>query len=140
VRAALLAAAVVLAAAGSAAGASSLSEFRTPSRNIGCIYAPKDSTSPTYLRCDIRTGLRPKPARPAKCDLDWGDSYTLLVRGLAKITCHGDTTLDPRYRVLHYGSTWKRGGFSCTSRRTGLRCRGPAGHGFFLSKQHSYRF
>lgn len=56
------------------------------------------------------------------------------------VTCHGDTAIDPRSRVLRYGATWKKGGFVCTSKRAGLRCRNRGGHGFFLSRRRSYRF
>jgi len=110
--------------------------FQTPSHNIGCAY----STSPANLRCDIRSGLRPRPPRPGNCDLDWGDSYRLGPRGRATIICHGDTAIDPQSRVLRYGSTWRRGGFTCRSKTTGLRCRNRSGHGFFMSHQRSNRF
>ena len=113
--------------------------FRTPSGNIGCMYASDPSFAPN-LRCDIRSRLRPVPPRPAKCDLDWGDSYELNLTGRARLTCHGDTAIDPRARVLAYGVTWRRNGFSCVSRLAGLTCRNRSGHGFFLSRKRSYRF
>jgi two-component sensor histidine kinase len=31
-------------------------------------------------------------------------------------------------------AAWSRGGFRCTSMRTGLACRNRSGHGFFLSR------
>ncbi|MGQ0572541.1 MAG: hypothetical protein ACT4P5_23780, partial [Armatimonadota bacterium] len=40
------------------AQAVSLEFFRLPSGNIGCLYFHESSAS---LRCDIRTGLKPKP-------------------------------------------------------------------------------
>ena len=40
--------------------------------------------------------------------------------------------------VLGYGKTWKRSGFTCVSRSTGLTCR-RGSHGFFLSRE-SRRF
>jgi hypothetical protein len=135
VAASLAAGSLVL--AGSAA-ASVLISFRTPSGNIGCVFASGDG--PTSLRCDIRSRLRPRPAKPRNCGLDWGDSYTLEVRGRAVLTCHGDTAIIPHARVLRYGRTWKRAGFVCRSRRTGLRCHNASGHGFFMSRQRSYRF
>jgi hypothetical protein len=122
-----------------AAGATVIS-FRTPSGNIGCVYA-SGLGSGSNLRCDIRSGLKPKPPRPGGCvDLDWGDSYELDRTGRAHLTCHGDTAILPSARVLRYGKNWSRGGFSCSSRVSGLRCRNASGHGFFLSKQRSYRF
>ena len=112
--------------------------FRTPSGNIGCTF--NSGLTPATLRCDIRSGLRPRPTKPRGCDLDWGDSYELRLRERAAITCHGDTAIVPRSRVLRYGTRWRRGGFTCTSRVTGLRCTNRSGHGFFLSRAHSYRF
>jgi hypothetical protein len=60
--------------------------------------------------------------------------------GRVQVTCHGDTAILQRARVLCYGASWTRGGFVCTSRFTGLRCRNASDHGFVLSKQRSYRF
>lgn len=133
-------AAALVAAVSASASKSALVSFRTPSGNIGCIYASEEPGLPANLRCDIRSGLRPKPGRPKGCDLDYGDSYALLKFGRTLVTCHGDTTLDPRAPVLAYGRTWRRNGFTCTSKSTGLRCTNTAGHGFFMSRAHSYRF
>jgi hypothetical protein len=117
--------------------ATTLIAFQTPSHNIGCVYASDGGGS---IRCDIRSRLRPLPRRPRGCDLDWGDSYSLQRNGRAILTCHGDTAILPRSRVLDYGATWSHGGFTCTSRAVGLRCRNASGHGFFLSRARSYRF
>ena len=116
-----------------------LVSFRTPSGNIGCVYA-SGLGLPATLRCDIRSRLKPLPPKPRGCGLDWGDSYELRETGRAIVTCHGDTAIDPRSRVLRYGASWARGRFACASRLQGLRCRNASGHGFFLSRQHSYRF
>ena len=126
-------------AAAAAASAGPVVSFRTPTGNIGCVSTSGLGPGAS-LRCDIRSGLRPRPQRPGNCDLDWGDSYQLSATGRAAITCHGDTAIDPRARVLRYGSTWQRSGFTCRSKPTGLRCRNRSGHGFFVSKRHSYRF
>jgi hypothetical protein len=127
-------------AAGSAqAGKFAFSSFRTPSGNIGCVYA-SGSGSPTSLRCDIRSGLRPRPHKPRGCRLAWGDSYEMNATGRVIITCHGDTAILPKARILRYGATWRRGGFTCHSRTVGLRCENRSGHGFFLSRGHSARF
>jgi hypothetical protein len=121
------------------ASASPVVILRTPTGNIGCVYTSGLAPGPS-LRCDIRSGLRPRPSKPRGCTLDWGDSYELSPTGRARITCHGDTAIDPSARVLRYGSVWQRGGFTCRSKTAGLRCRNRGGHGFFLSRQHSYRF
>ncbi|MGZ8739995.1 MAG: DUF6636 domain-containing protein [Gaiellaceae bacterium] len=40
-----------------------------------------------------------------------------------------------RVPVLRYGRSWTWHGIRCTSRRTGLTCKNPSGHGFVLSRQ-----
>jgi hypothetical protein len=118
--------------------------FSTPSKNIGCQYArfeaqPNAPGFPATLRCDIRTGLRPKPAKPRGCNLDWGDSFEMRKRSRVSVTCHGDTALGDRH-ILRYGKTWRHDGFTCVSRTTGLTCKNLAGHGFFLSRERSRSF
>jgi Family of unknown function (DUF6636) len=114
--------------------------FRTPSGNIGCVYSPAALGTKAALRCDIRSGIQPKPTRPKGCDLDYGDSYELRRARRAILVCHGDTAIDPRAPVLRYGNTWRRNGITCRSRATGLRCSNASGHGFFMSRAQSYRF
>jgi hypothetical protein len=114
-----------------------LIQFRTPSANIGCVYS---SDGGLYLRCDILSGLKPKPAKPKGCRLDWGYGYELSPFGRAKVVCAGDTAVDRRAQVLRYGQAWARGGFRCVSRTSGLRCTNRSKHGFVLSRAHSYRF
>jgi Family of unknown function (DUF6636) len=125
VRALLAAAALALALP---AGSSAVFvQFQLPSKNIGCAY----STGPTSLRCDIRSGLKPEPRR--SCELDW-TGIAMRPTGRPAPECAGDTALLPTARVLRYGQTWRRGGFACTSRVTGLTCRNRSGRGFFLSR------
>jgi hypothetical protein len=134
----VIVAALTLALTGSAA-ASVVVSFRTPSGNIGCTFASGLGPGPN-LRCDIRSGLKSMPPRPRNCDLDWGFGYSMAPTGRAQVVCAGDTALIPTSRVLRYGSSWSRGGFTCKSRVQGLRCRNRRGHGFFLSRARSYRF
>jgi hypothetical protein len=115
-------------------------QFRMPSGNIGCVYANFPTVS---LRCDILSKIRPLPPRPASCNPDygaWGYAYSMARHGRAVAICVSDTAIDPRAKVLAYGSTWKHGVFRCQSSTAGLRCTNADGHGFFLSRQHSYRF
>jgi hypothetical protein len=135
--AAFLLAAMVIETAGGAAARDQVIEFATPSGNIGCVYA-RMSGSPTELRCDINSGLRPKPARPKGCNLDWGDSLAMEKHGRVYTVCHGDTALGGK--PLAYGRTWRHDGFTCTSRTSGLTCKNLSGHGFFLSRERSRRF
>ncbi len=137
----LLGAALLLAGSAGAASAKPPATFQTPSRNIGCIYLPASGTDRAYLRCDIGGGLHPPPPRPKSCDLDWGYGYAIVgAYGRARPFCAGDTARDPRAPVLQYGRTWRGGPFTCVSRSVGLRCTSRSGHGFFLSREHSYTF
>ena len=116
----MIAAIVVLAAAGSF--------FQLPSKNIGCAY----DANPTFLRCDIRSGLSPRPR--GKCELDW-TGLEIKPTGRATPSCAGDTALLPGAPVLAYGKTWSRGGITCRSRITGLRCTNRSGRGFTLARE-----
>jgi hypothetical protein len=122
-----------LALAGPAGAAGSGTFFRTPSGNIYC-------GSFGLLRCDIRSGLVPKPPKPAACDFDWGQTYLLGRTGAARVGCVSDSVFSPTARVLRYGTRWSGGGTTCLSRAAGLRCTNRSGHGFFLSRAHSFRF
>jgi hypothetical protein len=110
--------------------------FQTPTHNIGCAYG----SPPATLRCDIRSGLKPPPPRPKGCVDDWTFGYEVEATGRAHTVCASDTVFTPGARVVRYGTTWRGGPLTCKSRRSGLRCTNRSGHGFFLSKQHSYRF
>jgi len=130
-----LALALVLLVAAAAASGSALGRstkfvtFRMPSKNIAC--GVLTGFGPTVLRCDIFSGLKPRPA--ARCELDWvGVS---MAKKAATPTCAGDTVSDPKAPVLAYGSVWKHGIFTCLSSWAGLSCANAAGHGFFLSRE-----
>ena len=129
----LVASVAVVPAAGAGAATTF---FRTPSKNIYCAWI----SAPAVLRCDILSGVRPLPRRPASCDFDWGAGYDLRRTGPARILCVSDSVVTSSARVLTYGWTWRRGGFICVSRRTGVRCRNATGRGFFLSRERSFRF
>jgi hypothetical protein len=42
-------------------------------------------------------------------------------------------------RVLRFGERWRKSGFRCTSRRSGLTCRNRAGNGWWLGRRFGYR-
>jgi hypothetical protein len=105
--------------------------LQMPSRNIGCIFGQ----SPRYVRCDIRSGLKPAPPRPRGCDLDWAYGLEMTPVSRPKTFCAGDTAL-AQGPVLAYGATLRIEGFTCLSQRSGLRCTNRARHGFFLSRRH----
>jgi hypothetical protein len=129
-RVALLAFLVCAVGAASAHGSQrAFVPFRMPSGNIACAYIT--GFGPVTLRCDILSGLRPRPR--ARCEVDWtGLSMGL---GSARPTCAGDTVFDRRAPVLKYGTVWRRGPFTCISLLIGLSCTNRTGHGFFLSKE-----
>ena len=114
-----------------------LTFFHTPSHNVACVEIAGYSTS---LRCDILSGLKPRPARARGCTLDWGFGYIMVETGKPSLTCAGDSANDPHAKTIPYGVTWRIGPFICTSKRTGLHCQNRTGHGFFLSRAHSFRF
>jgi Family of unknown function (DUF6636) len=109
--------------------------FRSPTGNIGCVYAPDLGT----LRCDVRDGVKPLPPMPKSCEYDWGQGFWLHKTGQATIVCAGDTALGVG-AVLQYGSSWSRDGFSCASSSSGFRCKNSSGRGFFISRGEAYRF
>ena len=75
----------LLVAAGTAAAG--VVSFRMPSRNIECA----EVTGPrATLRCDIRSGVKPLPPKPATCELDWGAGYVMGRRGRAHVSCVSD--------------------------------------------------
>jgi hypothetical protein len=130
--------ALFLALAGSASAAVFM--FRTPSSNIGCIFSSEPGFGGPELRCDILSGLKPAPTRPKGCTLDWKYGFRIRLTGPGLKVCAGDTAVNRRAKAVPYGARWSRGGFTCLSRKAGLRCHNRSGHGFFLSKKHSYRF
>jgi hypothetical protein len=134
----VLVGALFLALTGSAHSA--IFMFRTPSANIGCAFSSEPELGGPYLRCDILSGLKPAPPRPKGCHVDWTFGYQMHPTGRAHTVCAGDTAVNRRAKVIPYGGRWVRGGFTCLSRKAGLRCRNRSGHGFFLSRAHSYRF
>jgi hypothetical protein len=101
--------------------------FKMPSRNVGC------QLQGTTLRCDIRSGLRPPPAK--SCAGDWG-GVTIGPKGPAKPLCASDTIYADSAPTLDYGSVWSGGGITCLSDQSGLQCAStPGRHSFFLSRQ-----
>lgn len=110
------------------AASPALVHFTTPSKNIGCLG------DRTFLRCDIvRTTVKPPP-KPRSCEFDWGNAFGLGPKSRGRRLCVSDSALGGR-RILRYGQTLRTGRIVCRSRREGLTCTNPSGHGFFLSRQ-----
>ncbi|EYD77303.1 hypothetical protein Rumeso_01010 [Rubellimicrobium mesophilum DSM 19309] len=129
-RALLLAVALVPAGA----AADTLTFFRTPSDNIHCMGV--QGADGTFVDCEIlqRNDSRPLMPRPADCDLEWGDRFTVSSTGPAGLGCHGDTVRDPNGAVLPYGQAVRFGPIACSVTEQGLTCQNASGHGFFLSR------
>jgi hypothetical protein len=134
-----LGATALLVATGTALAASGANTFRMPSGNIYCSYEHY-SFAPIDLRCEIRSGVKPLPPRPRSCEFDWGAGYAMRQTGRPYILCISDTIHDAKAKVLTYGTTWRGGAFTCSSKTTGLRCTNRSGHGFVLSRERSYTF
>jgi len=115
-------------------------QFRMPSNNVFCAYVVSSSPYAKYLRCDIMSGIKPKPTGGRCVEGSRGFSADIDVTGKATFPCSSDTVYNKSARKLAYGKNWSRGGFTCKSTMAGLRCSNLSRHGFFLSKQHSYRF
>ncbi len=129
-RLALAVAALLLAPAATAQAG--VSGFQTPSGNIFCAY--QSSEDYRSLRCDISRTTNKPPPKPSSCDYDWGYYFGLSPRGKGHRACVSDTPMDPSFKKLAYGKTWKRGPFTCRSRTANLRCTNTRGHGFQLSR------
>ena len=114
----LVGAVVLLVGIGSAVAKTS--SFRTPSKNIYCLYSSSGGPGPV-IRCDV---------------LSLNDVRFLLDRRhkaqRIKVT---DSVVNSRARALRYGSKRRFGLFNCVSRTTGLTCRSRRSrHGFKLSR------
>lgn len=136
--------ALVALAASATAGFSSSKDayidFRMPSNNVFCAYISSTSPRYTYLRCDIMSHLKPMPSSSGCVEGSRGVSVDMNVTGRATYPCSSDTVYNTHARKLAYGTTWRHGGFTCKSQMSGLTCTNMSGHGFFLSRAHSYRF
>ena len=101
--------------------------FRTPSENIAC------ALTRSAVRCDIVRKTWQPPAKPADCELDWGNGLALS-NGQATVTCAGDTLIGTSESTLQYGEALTAGTVRCDSENSGLTCQDEkTGHGFTLA-------
>jgi Family of unknown function (DUF6636) len=118
------------------AAAAGIGTFRTPSGNIVCQHFVAATAS---VECGIRSGLvGVRPVRKCAAGDPTTGRVVLPALGRAqRVRCAGDPGpfLFRTPPVLRYGRTWRGGGISCASARTGLTCRNRSGHGFFLSRE-----
>ena len=103
--------------------------FQSPSKNIGCAATDGE------VRCDIKQHTWKAPAKPAGCELDYGNGLAIEAGSTAGFVCAGDTTLN-NGNVLEYGEVNKVGLISCKSTEAGMTCvDDETGRGFFLARE-----
>ncbi|PZF77652.1 hypothetical protein DK847_04225 [Aestuariivirga litoralis] len=122
-RAALVMAALVLATPASAVefkeSPYGFIAFTMPSNNVGCIYRDEEGTG-LVLECD-----RAEPSY-VRVRL-FQDGKPKLYKDVADPSCCGAENDFP------YGTSWRKGPFSCASTKAGLRCNNGE-HGFSMSR------
>src|SRR5262249_36079476 len=129
--------AVVAAIAATSAAAANTGYFKTSDGSIWCVWGGG-------VQCGIKNGfLKPKPKNNCKGSLDSvGNRIGFAAKGKAKVVaCAGDAGPfgNPKAtKVLKAGKTWKKGGMSCTARRSSMTCKNKSHHGFMVSRA-SYR-
>jgi hypothetical protein len=132
-----------LSQSGLAGSTMTLPGFRSPSRNISCLFVPGSAGSGSRLLCAIAhsgyaKSLQQRCMGPTGAGVDWhGFALTPLRTG--GISCSGGilyspATQHPSYVILPYGKTWRQGVFTCWSRVTGVTCRNRTSHGLFISR------
>ena len=89
--------------------------FHNDSGTVGC------SIDAQSVRCDAASPTFTPPAKPAACELDWGQAIS-IEGGLVDFRCVGDTTLNNDGPVLHSGDVITRGPLSCTAVGDGVQC------------------
>jgi hypothetical protein len=108
--------------------------FENPRHNVGCVI------SSSGARCDVRDREWEPPPKPDWCEVDWGNGLEVDRRGVANFVCAGDTVLGGK-RVLGYRESIKRGRFSCTVHRNGVRCVNVRSeHGFKIARRYARWF
>jgi len=116
---------LIVALALPAAASARVSWFHSPSGNIQCEVASKDSRG-NYAYCQTFN-----PAASVKLGVK---GHSKLCRGAG---CVGDGP--PNAFTLRYGHSVHVGPFTCTSRTDGMRCT-VGGHGFLISRRGISRF
>jgi hypothetical protein len=143
----LLGAAALGALALPASAAAALAHFTTPSGNIDCIGF---TTPAPGVQCLVQKAAWPRvPPRPAGCDLDWSATEISIANRHVRLgSCRGDigplcapaSAGADACRVLRYGRSTTIASIRCTSRTSGVTCRGAGGRGAgFTVAREGYR-
>ena len=118
-----------------APAAARLTQFRSPSNNIGCLISW--SAKSAYARCDALKHAWQIRHRPRGCPsfTDYGQGFDVTKFGRrGHVVCAGDTALGAG-KHLRYGHSISHGGINCTSSQRGMTCRNRRHHGFFISRE-----
>ena len=112
--------------------------FMTPSGNIFCNGSIEGTSE---ITCTIveRSGPPAMPD-PGMCNGVWGHQFSLDAVRPARVECAKPPAPVTYTDIAPYGVTAQFGDITCRSERTGLTCRNPAGHGFFLSRRSQEAF
>ena len=113
--------------------------FTVPSRNTVCgiLTAEQAAGRGAGLYCsssyiprkgELEGGVKLNRTGKAR-QITLGNDDSLPISGY-----NGEGEPYSKRPVLKYGKTWKRDGYTCVSRSTGLTCR-RGSHGFFLSRE-----
>jgi hypothetical protein len=130
--------AILVCLLGAAPASAALRIFQSPTENIGC--AISSGGDGVDARCDIAARNWRPPAKPASCQLDWGQGVFVGQTGRAGYVCAGDTALHEGPR-LAYGRSISLGHLRCTSRTSGVTCTNRSdGHGFTISRERVLLF
>ncbi len=116
-----------------------LTQFTSPSGNIGCAIIPAGAAGnfAAYARCDIQTRDWTPPPRPSTCPpvTGYGQGLEVSAGRPAEFVCAGDTSYS-HSAALQYGDSISAGVIRCTSTESAMLCLDTqSGHGFSLARQ-----
>lgn len=118
---------------------SDLTQFTSPSGNIGCAIIPAGVAggSHAYARCDIQQRDWTPPPRPSSCSSEtgYGQGIDVSAGRPAAFVCAGDTSYS-HSPALAYGDSISTGVIRCTSTESAMQCLDTqTGHGFSIARQ-----
>jgi hypothetical protein len=106
--------------------------FQSPSGNIQCVISTGDFGD---VRCDILQFTPSRLPAPEDCAFQWGRSFGVnAAAAQGYLMCVSDDLSGATPYTLGYGEVVERGGYRCSSEKTGMTCTNQTGHGFSLSR------
>ncbi|WP_067383662.1 DUF6636 domain-containing protein [Mycobacterium sp. 1164966.3] len=117
-----------------AAGAETYYQFQSPSGDIACAMGSLGNKA--FADCEITDHAWVAPARPDRCEGEWGDRLELRQGTAAGFVCNSDSLRGSNLPTLTYGSAWTVNPLTCDSEPTGMTCTdGSTGRYFRLSRE-----